>query len=60
MSTMTGEADIDADIFRAFTEKITVVDVKQSLTRRFKPEQVARFGNMHLIYRALGKARTRN
>jgi rubrerythrin len=56
MSTMTGEADIDADIFRAFTEKITVVDIKQSLTRRFKPEQVARFGNVHLIYRALGKA----
>lgn len=55
MSTMTGEADIDADIFRAFTEKITVVDIKQSLTRRFKPEQVARFGNVHLIYRALGK-----
>ncbi len=55
MSMMTSEADVEADIFRAFTEKITVVDVKASLTRRFKPEQVARFGNVHLIYRALGR-----
>jgi hypothetical protein len=56
MAMMTSEADVEADIFRAFTEKITVVDVKSSLTRRFKPEQVARFGNVHLIYRALGRA----
>jgi hypothetical protein len=56
MSTATGEADIDADIFHAFTRKISLVDIKQALSRRFKPEQVARFGNVHLIYGSLSKA----
>ncbi len=51
-----GEADVDADIFNAFTSKITVVDIKNALTRRFKPEQVARFGNVHLIYASLRRA----
>jgi hypothetical protein len=56
MATLTNEADVDADIFHAFTQKITVVDIKGSLTRRFKPEQVARFGNIHLIYTSLKKS----
>jgi hypothetical protein len=55
MATLTNEADVDADIFYAFTEKITVVDIKGSLSRKFKPEQVARFGNIHLIYTSLRK-----
>lgn len=53
MAGHTSEADIDADIFHAFTTKITVVDVKDALTRKFRPEQVARFGNIHLIYTSL-------
>ena len=53
MATAGAEADIDADIFAAFTDKITVVDIKRALVRRFKPEQVARFGNIHLIYSSL-------
>lgn len=56
MATRTAEADIDADIFSAFTEKVSVVDVKQALSSRFKPEQVARYGNIHLIYRSLRRA----
>ena len=56
MSGATDEADIDADIFHAFTRKITMVDIKRALSRRFKPEQVARFGNVHLIYRSLSKS----
>jgi Peptidase family M41 len=53
MAGQAGEADVDADIFAAYTSKITVVDVKNALLRRFRPEQVARFGNIHLIYRSL-------
>lgn len=53
MANQTAESDVDADIFHAFTQKVTTVDVKRSLTRRFRPEQVARFGNIHLIYRSL-------
>lgn len=53
MSTDTSETDVDADIFHAFTKKITLVDIKNSLSRKFRPEQVARFGNIHLIYNSL-------
>lgn len=56
MANETGETDIEADIFRAYTEKITIVDIKNALSRKFKPEQVARFGNIHLIYKSLRKA----
>ena len=55
MAHQTSEADIDADIFHAFTQKITIVDIKNALSRKFRPEQVARFGNIHLIYRSLKK-----
>jgi len=53
MATQTSEADVDADIYHAFTKKITVVDIKNALSRKFRPEQVARFGNIHLIYNSL-------
>jgi len=53
MATQTSESDIDADIYNAFTKKITVVDIKNALSRKFRPEQVARFGNIHLIYNSL-------
>lgn len=49
------EADIDADIFHAITRKVTLMDVKNALLRKFRPEQVARFGNIHLIYPSLRK-----
>ena len=55
MAGATSESDVDADIFHAFTKKITIVDVKNSLSRKFRPEQVARFGNIHLIYNSLNK-----
>ncbi|TXF88905.1 AAA family ATPase [Neolewinella aurantiaca] len=53
MASHTSETDIDADIYHAFTKKITVVDIKNALSRKFYPEQVARFGNIHLIYTSL-------
>ncbi|NOT58851.1 MAG: AAA family ATPase [Acidobacteria bacterium] len=53
MARETSEADVDADIFHAYTKKLTLVDIKVALSRKFKPEQVARFGNIHLIYRSL-------
>lgn len=56
MAGQGGETDVDADIFHAFTSKITMVDIKNALLSRFKPEQVARFGNVHLIYRSLSRA----
>jgi hypothetical protein len=55
MANQIAESDVDADIFHAFTKKITMVDIKNALSRSFRPEQVARFGNIHLIYASLKK-----
>jgi Peptidase family M41/ATPase family associated with various cellular activities (AAA) len=55
MAMQTSESDVDADIFHAFTRKITMVDIKNALSKNFRPEQVARFGNIHLIYTSLKK-----
>jgi len=51
----TNEADIDADTFHKNSLKITVLDIKAALQRRFKPEQIARLGNVHIIYPSLSK-----
>jgi cell division protease FtsH len=56
MATHTSDSEVEADIYHAFTKKITAVDIKNALTRRFRPEQVARFGNIHLIYPSLRRA----
>jgi cell division protease FtsH len=53
MATQTSDSEVNADIYHAFTKKITAVDIKNALTRRFRPEQVARFGNIHIIYPSL-------
>lgn len=44
--------DIDADEFQKYTQKITVADIKKALQSRFRNEQIARLGNIHLIYHA--------
>lgn len=51
----TSEADIDADVFKANADLVTVVDVKQALVGRFKPEQVSRFGNNFVICSTLSR-----
>lgn len=48
-------ADIDADTFCEASLKITVPQIKQALTTRFRNEQIARLGNIHIIYPALSK-----
>ena len=55
VAIQAAEAEVDADIFHAFTSKVTLMDVKNALLRKFRPEQVARFGNIHLIYPSLRK-----
>jgi len=49
------EVDIDADIFYNLSLKINILDIKKALTIRFKPEQIARFGNNQVIYPSLSK-----
>jgi len=49
------EADVNADIFHDLSLKINILDIKRSLGNRFKPEQIARFGNTHVIYPSLSQ-----
>lgn len=53
LATSVDDCDSDADLFHALTGKLSVIDVKQALNKRFKPEQVARLGNEHVIYPSL-------
>ena len=48
-------ADIDADEFNKLSQKITVPNIKRALQNRFRNEQIARLGNIHIIYPALDK-----
>lgn len=55
MSDMVDEVDIDADILHKKSLSINLIDIKNALLKRFKPEQIARFGNSHVIYPSLSK-----
>ncbi|MES2946995.1 MAG: AAA family ATPase [Pseudomonadota bacterium] len=50
------DCDTDADIFHALTQKLSLIDVKKALGKRFKPEQIARLGNNHVIYASFNRA----
>lgn len=42
--------DMSPDQFRKITEKISIVDVKEALKKRFRNEQITRLGNIQVIY----------
>ena len=42
--------DMDADLFHEMTKKLTMVDIKQALQKRFRNEQIARLGNIIYLY----------
>jgi len=56
MANSTDDADIDADVFHDFSSKINLITIKKALKKRFKPEQISRFGNVHIIYPSLDKS----
>ena len=47
--------DMSPDQFRKITEKISVVDIKDALKKRFRNEQIARLGDIHVIYPSFSK-----
>ncbi|MFO1337178.1 MAG: AAA family ATPase [Burkholderiaceae bacterium] len=55
LATSVGDCDSDADTFHRLTGKLSVIDVKKALNQRFKPEQVARLGNEHVVYPSLSR-----
>lgn len=44
------DPDMSADQFHNATKKINILDIKKALQQRFRNEQIARLGNIHLIY----------
>jgi len=51
--------DISADEFHEQTSRITIAHIKRALRRRFRPEQIARLGNNHVIYKSFNSAQFR-
>jgi adenylate kinase family enzyme len=56
LASRVEDCDTDADVFHALSQQLSVIDVKKALNQRFRPEQVARLGNTHIIYPSLGQA----
>jgi cell division protease FtsH len=54
-SMNTEDCDTDADFYHEVTKKITSPIIKESLKLRFKPEQISRLGNNHIIYPSMNK-----
>lgn len=50
------DPDMSPDNFHQLTKKISVVDIKEALQRRFRNEQIARLGNIHVIYPSFSKS----
>lgn len=50
------EVDIDADILHEKSKKISILDIKEALGKRFRPEQISRLGNMQIVYPSLSKS----
>lgn len=46
-------SDISIDELYTFTKSVSVSDLKDALSKMFRPEQIARFGNNHIIYNSL-------
>lgn len=44
------DPDMSPDQFHKITKKINIVDIKKALQKRFRNEQIARLGNIHIIY----------
>lgn len=49
------DSDTDADIFYQRSLKVGVHQIKTALQSRFKPEQISRLGNNHVIYPSISK-----
>ncbi len=47
------DCDTSADVFHQHTLKIGAPEIKAALNERFRPEQIARLGNNHIVYPSL-------
>ena len=50
------DPDMSPDMFHKISKKITIVDIKSALQKRFRNEQIARLGNIQHIYPSFSSA----
>lgn len=55
MADEVEDSERDADIYHELSKRINIIHIKNALAKKFKPEQIARFGNNHIIYPCLDK-----
>ncbi len=55
MSHDVEDSESDADIMHELSKRVNIIHIKNALLMKFKPEQIARFGNNHIIYPCLDK-----
>ena len=55
MANDVEDSESDADIMHELSKRINIIHIKNALRLKFKPEQIARFGNNHIIYPSLDK-----
>lgn len=55
ISDEVSDNNIDADFYHDYSKNINIITIKNALKKKFKPEQISRFGNTHIIYHVLGK-----
>lgn len=55
MASDVDDCERDADIYNELSKRLTILDIKDALLRKFKPEQISRFGNNHIIYPILNR-----
>jgi cell division protease FtsH len=55
MAEEVEDSERDADIYHELSKRINIIHIKNALAKQFKPEQIARFGNNHVIYPCLDK-----
>jgi cell division protease FtsH len=55
MADEVEDSERDADIYHELSKRINIINIKAALATQFKPEQIARFGNNHVIYPCLDK-----
>ncbi|MFC2176769.1 hypothetical protein ACFLR1_07375, partial [Bacteroidota bacterium] len=52
--------DIPASVWKTLVKDISLNDIKQALSNRFRHEHIARLGNNHIIYPAIGESEFKN
>jgi len=55
MANDVEDSESDADIMHELSKRVNLIQIKHALSRKFKPEQIARLGNNHVIYPCLDK-----